>query len=446
MVAGDVMAALGSVCSDVRPGKEADAVSGVTPAAVAAPASVEEASALLRAAGEHDLAVVPRGAGSKLAWGMPPQRCDVVVDTTQLDRIIDHASGDLVVRAQAGVPVQDLQAELSRAGQQLALDAPGGSSAFPGTIGGLIATGMAGPRRLRYGAPRDLLIGITVVLADGTVASSGGKVVKNVAGYDLGKLFAGSRGTLGLIAEATFRLHPVPQDTAYVTLPCDGAAAAAEAVRAAMGTQLAPSAVEVDAPSRGAPVTVAVLLEGRRDAVAERSAKMRETLAAAAADRPGRAARAAEVSAAAPDWWNRGTAGADGTLLQVAYPPAALRDVLDAIDSAAESAGKIEPVVRGSAGMGVLAVGLDAAAYPARLDASAVPAVAAEFVTNLRRLIAQHGRDLPGGTVTVVHAPPEVRDHVDMIGPVPALALMQAVKDQFDPRHLMAPGRLTGGI
>ena len=445
MLASDVIAALRSACSDVRPGKDADAVSGVIPAAVAAPGSAEEASALLRAAGEHDLAVVPRGAGTKLAWGAPPRRCDVVADTTRLDRIIDHASGDLVVRAQAGVPLESLQAELGRAGQQLALDTPGGGTGFSGTVGGLIATGMAGPRRLRYGAPRDLLIGITVVLADGTVASSGGKVVKNVAGYDLGKLFAGSRGTLGLIAEATFRLHPVPQDTAYVTLRCGRTAVAAEVVRAAMGTQLAPSAVEVDAPSRGAPVTVTVLLEGRADAVAERSAKMRETLAAAAGNRRG-SVHGTEVSAAPPDWWNRRTAGADGTLLQVAYPAAALKDVLDAIDSAAESAGKIEPVVRGSAGMGVLAVGLDAAAYPASLDASAVPAVATEFVTKLRQLIAQQGRDLPGGSVTVVHAPPEIRDHVDMLGPVPALGLMQAVKDQFDPGHLMAPGRLTGGI
>lgn len=445
-MAAGLLELLSAACSGVRPGNDADAVSGAVPAAVAAPGSVQEASALLRAASEHELAVVPRGAGTKLGWGMPPRRCDVVIDTTRLDRLIDHASGDLVVRAQAGVPVRGLQDELARAGQQLALDTPGGGSAFAGTIGGLIATGMAGPRRLRYGAPRDLLIGITVVLADGTVASSGGKVVKNVAGYDLGKLFAGSRGTLGLIAEATFRLHPVPQDTAYVTLQCDSTAAAAEAVRAAMGTQLVPSAVEVDAPSRGAPVTVVALLEGRPDAVAERSAKMRETLTAAAGERRATAARAAEVSADPPQWWNRRTAGADGTLLQVAYPPAALREVLDAIDSAAESAGKIEPVVRGSAGMGVLAVGLDAAAYPAELDASAVPAVAAEFVTKLRRLIAQQGGDLPGGTVTVVHAPPEVRDHVDMIGPVPALGLMQAVKDQFDPGHLMAPGRLTGGI
>ena len=464
MIAVDVVEALASACSDVWPGKDTDAVCGVIPAAVAAPGSVAEASALLRAASAHDLAVVPRGAGTKLDWGLPPRRCDVVADTARLDRILEHAAGDLVVRVQAGVPVRRLQAELARAGQQLALDPPdaGGTG---GSVGGLIATGMAGPRRLRYGAPRDLLIGITVVLADGTVASSGGKVVKNVAGYDLGKLFAGSRGTLGLIAEATFRLHPVPPDSTYVTLPCRGTALAAEAVRAAMGTQLAPSAVEIDARGRGEPITVAMLLEGRPDAVAERSAKMRETLSGAIATAGagnGGTAGSAEASAAPPAWWNRSAAGPGGTLLQVAYPPADFRRVLDAIDTAAESAGKIDPVVRGSAGMGVLAIGLDAA--PAGLNDADSPAVVEYFVATLRRLIAGQGRGagpegsrpgagsesehtgLPGASVTVVHAPPEVRDRLDMIGPVPALGLMRAVKDQFDPGHLMAPGRLTGGI
>ena len=231
----------------------ADAVLGMVPAAVAAPGTVAEASDLIRAAAGHGLAVLPRGTGTKLAWGTPPDRCDLVVDTTRLDRVIEHAAGDLVVRVQAGLTMARLAAELAPAGQQLALDplvpaggvtaaadmatdvtasevtaaavtatgpatevtaghgdevtaaavtaAPGAAGASYGTVGGVVATGAAGPRRLRYGAPRDLLIGITVVLADGTVASSGGKVVKNVAGYDLGKLFAGSFGTLGLIAK-----------------------------------------------------------------------------------------------------------------------------------------------------------------------------------------------------------------------------------------------------
>ena len=137
--------------------------------------------------------------------------------------------GDLVARVQAGARMGDVAAALARAGQEIALDVPAGAS-----VGGVVGSGLAGPRRLRYGTPRDLLIGISIVRADGTVAKSGGKVVKNVAGYDLGKLFAGSAGTLGLITEAIFRLHPLPAARAWVTaeyvavsVACDAAAAAA---------------------------------------------------------------------------------------------------------------------------------------------------------------------------------------------------------------------------
>src|SRR5579863_2401195 len=181
------------------------------PRFAAAPATVAEASGLLRAAAAHDLAVVPRGGGSKLGWGTPPRRCDLVVETTALDQVVEHSAGDLVVRVQSGVSLARLGEVLAGAGQQLALDPPpdgvaagaaaAGGAARPqlgATVGGTLATGAAGPRRLRYGTPRDLLIGITVVRADGVVATSGGKVVKNVAGYDLGKLFTGSFGTLGL--------------------------------------------------------------------------------------------------------------------------------------------------------------------------------------------------------------------------------------------------------
>src|SRR5215471_9643571 len=225
------------------------------PRFAASPATIAEASDLLRAAAAHDLAVVPRGGSSKLGWGAPPRRCDLVVDTRAMDRVLEHAAGDLVVRVQAGVGLAQLGEVLAGAGQQLALDPPPYSAPPPAagdaaayawqgaTVGGVLATGAAGPRRLRYGTPRDLLIGITVVRADGTVAHSGGKVVKNVAGYDLGKLFTGSFGTLGLITEATFRLHPLPAERRWVTAKFPGTgpglpAAVAAGVAAAANSPL----------------------------------------------------------------------------------------------------------------------------------------------------------------------------------------------------------------
>jgi glycolate oxidase FAD binding subunit len=510
VAADPVLGALAAACPAARPALPGDAVAGVLPRFAASPATVAEASALLRAAAAHDLAVVARGGGSKLDWGAPPRRCDLVVDTTGLDQVLEHAAGDLVVRAQAGVPLARLADVLAGAGQQLALDpappppaggaaswlgatvggtlatgatepspappppaggaaswlgatvggtlatgatepspAPpppaGGAASWLGaTIGGTLATGAAGPRRLRYGTPRDLLIGITVVRADGAVASAGGKVVKNVAGYDLGKLFTGSFGTLGLIVEAVFRLHPRPASTAYVTLDCAGPGEACRAVAAAAGSVLAPSAVELDRPGRDQPVRVAVLLEGDPDGTAERAAQMSTLLGEGAA-----------TQSSAPGWWGWPAGGAAaagngqaGTLIRVGFWAAGLPRVLRVIDEASRAAG-LDPAVGGSAAAGVIyvAVGPDAE-----------PAAVAALVSGLRAALARGDADARPASAAVtdsppalasavvVHAPPAARDLLDLWGPVSALPLMRAVKDQFDPGHRMAPGRFAGGI
>ncbi len=162
--------------------------------------------------------MTPAGGRSKLGWAAPPERVDVLLDLSLMHDVLEHVAGDLVVRVQAGVPMARLAEVLAKAGQELALDVP-----FPeATVGGTLAAPCPGPRAYRYGNARDLLIGVTVVLADGTVAKAGGKVVKNVAGYDLGKLFTGSYGTLGVIAEATFRLHPIPAERCWLTFECEG--------------------------------------------------------------------------------------------------------------------------------------------------------------------------------------------------------------------------------
>ena len=168
---------------------------------------------------------MPRGSGTKLGWGAPPRRCDLVIDTLRLDRVVEHEAGDLVVRVQAGVTIAPAGRSAGRrpASSWPWTCRPGRTASGSPTVGGVLATGAAGPRRLRYGTARDLLIGVTVVRADGTVAKSGGKVVKNVAGYDLGKLFTGSLRD----ARADHRGHRsgctrCPPRRAFVTAGCAG--------------------------------------------------------------------------------------------------------------------------------------------------------------------------------------------------------------------------------
>ena len=425
MTAGPVTDSLTAACAEVRQAGPDDAVAGLQPSFVAAPASVAEASAVMRAAAAAGLAVLPRGTGTKLGWGAPPRRCDLIVETPLLNSVLEHAAGDLVVRVQAGVGLGQLAAALAAAGQRLALDPPALDGG--GTIGGLLATGAAGPLRLRYGTPRDLLIGITVVRADGVVARSGGKVVKNVAGYDLGKLYTGSYGTLGLITEAAFRLHPSPAAAAFVTLDCAEPAAAQSLLTTVVDSPLGPAAAELDRPDRGAPLRAGILLEGDREGVAERAERMRTLLG-----------DGAEISAQPPPWWGLGAAArADGTVVRIAFWAGELAPVLAATDAAAEAAG-LDPAVSGSAAAGVLYVA-------AAADDS--PAAVAAFVTALRGALPAHPGPRPArASAVVLHAPAEVRAAVDMWGPVPSAGLMRSVKDQFDPEHRMAPGRFAGGI
>jgi glycolate oxidase FAD binding subunit len=422
--------ALVNACPVVREGVPgSDAIDGLVPSIVAFPASTDEASALLRAAAEYGLTVVPRGAGTGLGWGAPPASCDLVVDTQAMDQVIEHAAGDLVARVQAGATMGHLASVLASAGQQLAVDAPADA-----TVGGVVATGMAGPRRFRYGAPRDLLIGITVVRADGVVARSGGKVVKNVAGYDLGKLFSGSQGTLGLITEATFRLHPLPAAEAWVTGdfgPSDRAGAAS-AVASAAGSALVPSAVELLWTDPPVVLRVGVLLEGTLSGVNDRAKRMAELLAAAGAT------PIVAVSETPSPWPEQEPASRPpGTVVRVTFWVAQLAGVLEALAAAGASAG-VRPAVSGPAGAGVL--------Y-ARLDPETGDDTAARFVRVLRdRLEGVFARSADGsglvrGGVAVLAAPAPVLAAAGPDAPLPGLDLMRAVKDQFDPSHRMFPGR-----
>src|SRR4029077_19550848 len=199
-----------------------------------------------------------RGGGTKLEWGNRPPRADVILSTARLYRVIEHAWADLTVSAEAGCTIGKLQETLAKHGQRLALDALWPERA---TVGGVLSTNDSGALRLRFGSLRDLVIGATLALADGTLAKSGGKVVKNVAGYDLPKLATGALGTLGVITRAFFRLHPLPQETRTISCAMKDIQEAQRLVLAIQNSKLAHSALQMRSGA-GIRPRVDVLFEG----------------------------------------------------------------------------------------------------------------------------------------------------------------------------------------
>jgi len=404
---------------------DADAVLGVEASWVASPASTQEVAQVMRVASARDLAVVVRGSGTKLAWGRPPERLDIVLDTRRLDTLVEHAAGDLIVVTGAGRTLDQVQQDVGGANQRLGVD-----PARRGTVGGAVATASSGPLRLHHGAVRDLVIGMTLVRPDGVVAHSGGKVVKNVAGYDLGKLLTGSFGTLGVVTEVAFRLHPVPAGRRWVTRQVTGPGQAQAAVQGLVHSQLMVAGVELDwAEGSG---QVSTLVEGHADEGAARCADEACELLGGGAD----------AAQDAPGSWAAEPEGRDG-LLKVTHEIAALPRLLEAL-AAADRASGLRSTLRGSPAVGVGMVGLSAgeraAGDGAAAGADTTDAVV-RFVECLRRDAGTFG-----GAVVVLEAPDGVREQVDPWGPVGGLELMRSVKAQFDPARILAPGRFVGGI
>ncbi len=360
------------------------------------PESTADLADAMRAVEADDARVSIRGAGTKQGWGALSRETSVVIETTRLARVIEHATGDLVLTVEAGARLTDVQNAVAAHGQRLALDPPERDA----TIGGVVASAASGPWRLRYGTPRDQLIGITVVLADGTIAKSGGKVVKNVAGYDLGKLFTGSFGTLGAIASVTVKLQPIPPAMRIVSVAADEPGAVWAAVARSTAE---PTAVEWDGR------TVHVLVEGAHAAV--------EAIASTLAGSLGTTTITDTLPAtfgARP--WSPGEIGIK------------LTHRLSALDTAVAALRRELPGARLSAHVGS---GVVWAGWPVADVASARAAVEA-----LRTV----------GSTVVVDAPFEVKQAVDVWGPVAAVSLMRRIKDQFDPDHRLNPGRFVDGI
>jgi glycolate oxidase FAD binding subunit len=361
----------------------------VTAPSVEKPATAEELAQRLAQAAAAKQAVVLVGGGRASAMGDALHGCDIELHTTRLDRVLEHSHADMVVTVEAGITLEALQAELSRTGQFLPLD-PFNS---PGhTIGGLLATGWTGPLRLRYGSARDYLIGIRVAQPDGRLASAGGRVVKNVSGYDLMKLHHGALGSLGVIVAASFKVFPAPLHDVTVEAPVDSIDEAWAATDRALALPLMPAALELFSDGR-----VLARLLGSRDAVNRMVAELGWDKADPSVW--------LEHSRRAPERWAR-----------IAVPRHELRTTLAGLPAGAEW--------WASPGVGI-------ANWSIATDAGTVRA-------------ARSAAEVTGGSLVLMAAPPDLTREVGAWGTVPAtLEMMQRLKNAFDPGHVLNPGRFV---
>ena len=349
------------------------------------PQSAEEAAEILRCANEDGASVIPRGGGTKSDWGNPPRRTAVMLSTANLNRVIEHAWADLTVTVEAGCTIAELQRTLAQHGQRLAVDPLWPEKA---TVGGVLSTNDTGVLRLRYGGLRDLIIGVTLALADGTLAKSGGKVVKNVAGYDLSKLVTGAFGTLGVITGATFRLHPLPKHTHTVTAAVPDLGAMQQLLNKILDAQLVPAAVQVRVGA-GAP-QIDVLFEGTEEGIYAQIDRLREMTPFTEND--------AEV-------FQRLDAGAKISVL-----PARIAETLEGLDGYAV------------------------------VEATGIGWVQSPHLPQMREKIEGMGGSL------VLLRPITGLDAWGNTAGGDALPLMHAIKQRFDPRGILNPGVFVGGI
>lgn len=371
-----------------------------------APATTEEVSAVMKQCAHKVLVMSPRGGSTKVAWGNPVA-ASVVLDTRRLSGVREHVWQDMTATVGAGTTWAGLEEALAQHGQRVALDPVFAKSA---TVGGVIATNDGGSLRMRYGALRDLVLGMTVVLADGTIAKSGGKVVKNVAGYDLPKLLTGSFGTLGVVTEVTFRLHPLQAQEQTWTLRAADVRVLAEIAQKIVTGAMSVESLQLRNEVKG--FALDVRFATGAESLAEHDVRLR-SFAESAVMTPSDAGVWAEREALF------GIAGA--TVLKVTCLPS-----------------KMAAVVEGFAGVGARcvadAVGIVTVALLGRADGIV------ELIEDLRSRLARDG-----GMVVVLRAADGMNAE-RWGGSPPAIEVMRAIKREFDPLNILNPGTFVGGI
>ncbi|MBI4515195.1 MAG: FAD-binding oxidoreductase [Deltaproteobacteria bacterium] len=407
-------------------------IGGRAPVCVLFPSSVAQVSEVLGVAEEQRLAVVPVGQGTHLRVGEPPRSYDIALSSCRMARVIAHEAADMTATVEAGLTLAALDAALSPAGQWLPLDPPCRERV---TVGGLIAADLNGPLRLSQGKVRDLLIGITVVLADGSVVKGGGRVVKNVAGYDLGKLFTGSLGTLGVIVEATFKIRPRPEHTRVLWIGAPDLKAAGDLAGDLLETDTEPLFVELldHTAGREAGMSgpgVAVGLGGIVEEVAAQQTLLAQHYAGLYP--------CAEPEAQRLMHWLRqfplatdGAAPRDTLSARLSLLPTELATLLPRLVPEAATRG-LHAAVVAHAGSGI-----------ARLRAQAGDVTAAAQFCEWLRLAGR----VRGGWVVFDSLPDALTGRIDRFGEAgPALSLMRGIKQQLDRNGILSPGRYIGGI
>lgn len=393
---------------------------------IAVPYSVDELAAMMAMAHANRWQVLVMGQGTKIDWGALARQVDLVISTSGLTKLRDHAAADMTVTAEAGMPFAQLQSVLGMQQQWLPIDPVFAQQA---TLGGILSTRDTGALRHRYGGVRDLCLGLTFVRSDGKVAKAGGRVVKNVAGYDLMKLFTGSFGTLGIVTEVTFRTYPLPEASATVLLRGPMAAIAAFAQQL-LQSSLTPVAADLAIDSAQADAILGI----RFQTIPESIAAQIQHIKAWAQSTP---LSVEELSSSSEvQWWQQGQALAESTaeseavFCQVGILPASSVSVVSEIrQSALTHAMQLQGHLHIASGIGKL-----------RLSGPV-----SEYKTVLTELRLQCER--AGGYLTVLTAPHSLKQTFDLWGySGNALAAMRTLKKRFDPEGCLNTGRFVGGI